>query len=257
MNQVIGSVGSAATSLLGGLLTPLMGQSAAMLQQGIGLAAQMMRGKGAGSGETKGNNVVQQATDQPLVSSASKDMTGASPDNADALTKETTNFASILSAGSVVGGLAAMASGFDGARSGINEATRHDLRSEGGKSMSGAGAKLAQNIANMISSGIFNQLISKFHNTTTGIAKTEQVGQVMVTTVGQVHLEQVGHTRKIIAGEEFTVAVGPARDENGNPVPPKALLVMKSDGSIVLKGVKIYLDASGPIEQAGSIINLN
>jgi len=278
MNQVIGAVGSAATGLIGLVLQGLMEQSSALLQQGIGLAAQMMQANNGGGGKAKGGKAIKRASAQPLMQFAAKDAVAAngkddshkndapSPtsdaiaapaDNADALAAEATNFASVLSLGGAVGALAGVAQSFDGSRSGINEAARFDLRSEGGKSMSNAGSELAQNVANMIGGGVLNQLISKFHNATTGIAKTEQVGQVMVTTVGQVHLEQVGHSRKITAGEEFTVAVGPTKDENGHPVPPKALLVMKSDGSIILKGVKIYLDASGPIEQTGEIINLN
>jgi|GEM_PF-3234678 len=279
-NQVIGSVGFAAVGLIGSVLQGLMGQSSALLQQGLGLAAQMMQAKGSGGGgSAKGGNAVKQAASQPLMQFAPKDGATATTasndagasnatqtaadaalapsDNVVALTAEGANFASILSAGGTVGALAGLAQSFDSSRSGINEAARFDLRTEGGKSMSKAGAGLAQNVANMIGSGILNQLISKFHNSTTGIAKTEQVGQVMVTTVGQVHLEQVGHTRKITAGEEFTVAVGSTKDENGNSVEPKALLVMKSNGTIVLKGTKIILDATEPIEQTGEIINLN
>ncbi|UXN07857.1 type VI secretion system tip protein VgrG (plasmid) [Bartonella sp. HY761] len=178
-------------------------------------------------------------------------------DSAEAIQKETEGFSKILSAGSALASLAGSGEKMDMLRGALNVATQAGLRSGGGAGMAAASSGLSQIIGGLIEKGIRNTTVEKFDNNTIGIGSTEQVGQVKVTTVGHVHTEKVGSTRAIMAGEEFAVMVGPEKDENNNPIPPKALLIMKADGTIVLKGARIFLDASGPIEQKGEIINLN
>jgi len=238
MNQVIGSVGSAAAGLVGGLLAPLMGKSASMLQEGVDIAAQVAQVGSEGDGSNGDNSAA-------VVGS------------------ETVGFANLVGAGGVVSSLAAMASNFDGARNGMNEAARYDLRTEGGASMAQSGAGLAQNVASMVGGGVFNQLVAKFQNISTGIAVSEQVGAVKSSTIGHASMEYVGHTKKVMVGDthhnfvdktkvtrvgenyqinvgnEFRITVG--EDKEG----AMAEFIMQADGTVTIYARKDIFFLSG------------
>jgi len=236
-NQVIGSVGSAAVGLLGGALSPLMGLSAGQLHDGSNIATEAGGEQGA----------------EMAASAAS--------------------FANLVGMGGVVSSLAAMASNFDGSRGGVNDAARYDMRTEGGKSMSNAGAGLAGHVASLVGDGVFNQLVAKFQNISTGIAVSEQIGSIKTSAIGHASIEDVGHTKrvtvgnahynlvrevkvtsvgkeyKIDVGEAFTISVGKGM----------ATLTMKSDGTVTIYAEKnISFISEDKIEmQAPTNIGMN
>lgn len=77
------------------------------------------------------------------------------------------------------------------------------------------------------------------------------------TIVGLAQTVTVGKTRTINVGEELVVNVGGGSDKDGNATAPKAMLVMKSNGDILLKGVKIYLDGEAHVQISSAMIDNN
>lgn len=109
----------------------------------------------------------------------------------------------------------------------------------------------------MIGQGIFNTLVSRMQNTSVGMAQTEQIGVAKVVTVGQVYNQTVGHTKNVTIGKELFIGVGGGKDKDGNDQPPKSILIMKDDGTIVLKGVRIYIDAESHIQLIAPMVDNN
>jgi type VI secretion system secreted protein VgrG len=95
------------------------------------------------------------------------------------------------------------------------------------------------------------------HNKNVGVASTEQIGTAKVSTVGQVFKQKVGHTYHIDVGDEFTIGVGASTDKNGNPNPPTASIKMTKDGTILMRGVKIYVGAGAHIQLISAMIDNN
>jgi type VI secretion system secreted protein VgrG len=46
-------------------------------------------------------------------------------------------------------------------------------------------------------------------------------------------------------GEEYVIEVG------------KSTMIMKNDGTVIIKGVKFHFEAEGPFQQIGKVIDLN
>lgn len=242
MNLVVGGVGGVANAIAGGVLAALSGNSAGLLQQAMSVAAAAAADKPSGgdksadaAGEAVGNG------------------SGAGVDAGDA----GQGFAAIQSGLMAAGALGAMLPGMDKVRGGVNDAQAGDMRSDGGKSMNEAGAGLAQQVGQMVGKGILNELISNMQNTSVGVAQTEQVGVAKVVTVGQVYNQTVGNTKRVMIGKELFVGVGGGKDENGEEQPPKSILIMKDDGTILLKGVRIYVEAESHIQLIAPMVDNN
>lgn len=124
------------------------------------------------------------------------------------------------------------------------------------------GTQLGQLVGKVMPvSGIMNTVIEKAKSDTIGLARTEQigllkntvVGQVQTTTVGKTQRTKVGETqttvvgkhKKTVVGEEYVIEVG------------KSKLVMKSDGTVLLTGVRFNFEAEGPVQVVGKVIDLN
>ena len=119
---------------------------------------------------------------------------------------------------------------------------------DAGASLAAAGTGVGQDASGLFSMpGIMNTIAGFFKSDSVGIAGVEQFGMAKVTNVGQAYMTKVGKVYKIEVGEEFTIDVG-----NG-----KALLIMKKDGSIIIKGIKLHFEAKGPFSQVGKVIDLN
>ncbi|MGL4237125.1 type VI secretion system Vgr family protein [Tabrizicola sp.] len=100
--------------------------------------------------------------------------------------------------------------------------------------------------------GMMNTVIGSFNTRSVGIADVQQVGVSKVTNVGQTNYLNVGKVHKITVGEEFVIEVG-AKDDK----PGRSFLIMKSDGTIIIKGKKFHFEAEGPFNQIGKVIDLN
>ncbi|MFF8802334.1 MULTISPECIES: hypothetical protein [unclassified Methylobacterium] len=102
----------------------------------------------------------------------------------------------------------------------------------------------------MIGSGILNQVVGRLQNNSVGLAQTEQVGAVKALSVGNVYTQKIGNQLKIDVGDEVIISVGP----NGSA---KSLLIMKGDGTILLKGIKIFVEGDSHIQMLTPMLDHN
>jgi type VI secretion system secreted protein VgrG len=93
-------------------------------------------------------------------------------------------------------------------------------------------------LAKMLTIGAaYQTTVAGAMNTTVGLLQAEQVGMSKSVTVGQKY--------SISAGEEFTLTVG------------KSSLLLKEDGTIELRGIKILIDGKTLVDLDGERIDLN
>ena len=135
-------------------------------------------------------------------------------------------------------------------------------RTAAGADQSAKGTALGALLSSVMPmSGVKNSIIEKIQSDTIGIARTEQIGAFKNTMVGAVQNTMVGakqftkvgnaqstvvgKTKKTVVGEEYVIEVG------------KSKLIMKSDGTVILKGVRFNFEASGPVQVVGKVIDLN
>ncbi|MGV2109445.1 type VI secretion system tip protein TssI/VgrG, partial [Agrobacterium vitis] len=242
LNMVVGGVGNAVNTIAGGLLAALSGKSAGLLQQAMSLASSAA----ADSPSSADKNA-------EAASSALGSTSSSSGGNGADMVSTAASYVGLMG----VGGLGAMASSMDSIRTGINDAAVSELRTDAGDAMRSSGSKLGSQVSSMLGSGIFNTLVSRMQNTSVGVAKTEQVGVAKVVTVGQVFNETVGHTKNVMIGKELFIGVGGGKDKDGNEQPPKSILIMKDDGTILLKGVKIYIEGDSHVQVTSAMIDHN
>ncbi|MFK3780267.1 type VI secretion system tip protein TssI/VgrG [Agrobacterium sp. NPDC089420] len=244
LNMVVGGVGGAVSAIAGGLLAGLAGKSAGLLQQAMSVVSSAIadspshsnknaEAAGASMGANTGGDGVS-ASGQEMLSSA-------------------VGYAGLMASG----GLGAMASSVDTIRTGVNAAASGELRKDAGDAMRSSGSKMGEQVASLVGTGIFNTLVSRMQNTSVGIAQTEQVGVAKVVTVGQVYNQTVGHTKNVLIGKELFIGVGGGKDEDGNDIPPKSILIMKDDGTILLKGVKVYIEGESHVQVTSAMIDHN
>lgn len=131
------------------------------------------------------------------------------------------------------------------ANAAVDNAAASLLNTDSGAGMAGGGASLASAVAGAVGPGILNQLITLMHNTTTGVAKTENIGVSSLLNIGQTFNTNVGKKYSITAGDEIEITVGKSR------------IVIKKDGTILILGVHFNFTASGPVQINGEIIDLN
>ncbi|MDQ0458436.1 type VI secretion system Vgr family protein, partial [Rhizobium paknamense] len=242
LNMVVGGVGNAVNAIAGGLLATLAGKSAGLLQQAMSLASSAA----ADSPSSADKNA--EAAGAALGSGGSSSGGGGAD-----VFSTAASYAGLMG----TGGLGAMAASMDSVRSGINNAAVSELRADAGDAMRSSGSQLGAQVSSMLGSGIFNTLVSRMQNTSVGVAKTEQVGVAKVVTVGQVFNETVGHTKNVMIGKELFIGVGGGKDKDGNEQPPKSILIMKDDGTILLKGVKIYIEGESHVQVTSAMIDHN
>ena len=127
----------------------------------------------------------------------------------------------------------------------VDAAAASLLNTDSGAGMAGGGASLAQTVAGMVGPGTLNQLITQFHNTTTGIAKVEDIGVSDTLSVGATKTVYVGKNYQIVVGDTFEIIVGKSR------------FFMDKDGNVSVIGVRHTHVASGPIQMNGQVIDLN
>ena len=243
MNIVVGGVGGIANAIAGGLLANLAAKSAGMLGQAMSIVSSAISNSPSGGNKTA-DAALASVGGQSANDSENSGMSAVSDANAHAA----------LMAASALG---AMAPTMDSVRSGINDAKVGDLRTEGGASMNAAGGELGSQVGSMIGQGVFNTLVSRMQNTSVGVAQTEQVGVAKVVTVGQVYNQTVGHTKNVMIGKELFIGVGGGVDKDGNEQPPKSILIMKDDGTILLKGVKVYIEGESHVQVTSAMIDHN
>ena len=244
LNMVVGGVGGAVSGIAGGLLAGLAGKSAGLLQQAMSLVSSVM----ADSPSSANKN--SEAATAALGQSGSA---GGSDTGAQDILSSAAGYAGLMA----TGGLGAMASSVDTVRDGVNAASSGELRSDAGDAMRSSGSKMGDQVASLLGKGIFNTLVSRMQNTSVGIAQTEQVGVAKVVTVGQVYNQTVGHTKNIMIGKELFIGVGGGKDADGNDIPPKSILIMKDDGTILLKGVKVYIEGESHVQVTSAMIDHN
>ena len=242
LNMVVGGVGGAVNAIAGGLLAGLSGTSAGMLQHAISLASAVS--EDSPSPENKSLAAAQ---------AAGGDATAGSDSEAASLLSQAAGYMGAMASGA----LGTVASSIDTVRAGVNDAAVSELRTDAGDAMRSSGAGLGSQVASMIGQGVFNTLVSRMQNTSVGMAQTEQVGVAKVVTVGQVYNQTVGHTKNISIGKELFIGVGGGKDADGNDVPPKSILIMKDDGTILLKGVKIYIEGESHVQVTSAMIDHN
>jgi type VI secretion system secreted protein VgrG len=279
MNQVIGaSTGAGAAALMSGALGGLMGQSAGMLQQAMSIASQAAAGQsGDAASKTAGaamGAVASAATGglpagggQPPSGGASSPAPDAAANahgapiaapNAPPPDAAGQSTAADSHAGNLAGGaMGAASSLFDKAFSSATSAAPNAMIAAGGAPMASAGSSLLGQLGSMVGGGVLNQLIGMMHNKNVGVASTEQIGTAKVSTVGKVFKQKVGHTYHIDVGDLFEIGVGGGKDKSGKQQPPKAIIAMKKDGSILIKGVKIYVEGDSLIQHWAPIVHNN
>lgn len=157
---------------------------------------------------------------------------------------------------STLGGEVASAGGHAGFAAAAKNAT------SAGAIQAAAGTALGSMVGKIMPvSGIMNTVVEKAKSDTIGLARTEQIGLLKNTFVGQVQntyvgkkqittvketqIATIGKHKKTIVGEEYVIEVG------------KSKLVMKSDGTVILTGVRFNFEASGPVQVVGKVIDLN
>lgn len=96
---------------------------------------------------------------------------------------------------------------------------------------------------------------------TIGAAYQTSVGAAMNTTVALSQTEQIGINKTISVGQNFAVEVGPMftldAEQSLIITVGESKLTMKKDGSIILKGVKILVDADQDIKHVASKVSIN
>lgn len=88
---------------------------------------------------------------------------------------------------------------------------------------------------------------------TIGAAYQVSVGAGMNTTVGLSQSEQVGRNKSTRVGKRYTIEVG---DELEIKV-GQSVLVMRSDGTVILNGTQFSFTASGPVQIIGKDVDIN
>lgn len=243
LNMVIGGVGGAANAIAGGLLGALSANSAGLLQQAMTLAG--AAAANAPSSANRNADAAGAAVGAPPAQSGGGGMGD--------MVAKAAGYAGLMSSGA----LGAMAAGMDAARGGLNDAKPSGLRADAGDGMRNSGSKLGGQVGSMIGQGVLNALISRMQNTSVGIAQTEQVGVAKVVNVGQVYNQNVGHTKRVTIGQELFIGVGGGKDKDGKEQPPKSILLMKADGTILIKGVRIYTEAESHIQNIAPMVDNN
>ena len=155
------------------------------------------------------------------------------------------------------GALGIVQSSMNTVRSGINDAVPGELRADAGDAM-----RFFRGWPRF--AGRFDDRTRHFQHARQPHAEhqcrrrdTEQIGVAKVVTVGQVYNQTVGHTKNVTIGKELFIGVGGGKDKDGNDQPPKSILIMKDDGTIVLKGVRIYIDAESHIQLIAPMVDNN
>ena len=109
--------------------------------------------------------------------------------------------------------------------------------------------------------GIKNTIVEKATIDTIGLARTEQVGLMKNTFVGKVQNTVVGEKKNVEVGEISTTTVGKHMEINvGDDLiitVGKSRLTMTKEGTIILKGVKIEIEADKQIRAQSKLIDLN
>ena len=160
---------------------------------------------------------------------------------------------SVAGGGASLGGYAAtlgasalgfLSGGGLGARDGVVAGSNPGA--DAGKALAESGAGMGQAAGGLFPMpGIMNTVVQSFQSTSVGIAQVDQIGLSKVTNVGQTSIESVGKAKKLTVGEEYVIEVG------------KSSLIMKKNGTIIIKGVHFQFEASGPFQQIGKVIDLN
>ncbi|MBA9902478.1 type VI secretion system tip protein VgrG [Burkholderia cepacia] len=109
--------------------------------------------------------------------------------------------------------------------------------------------------------GMENLLIALTSTETVGLAKALTVGggyQVTVagavnTSAGLASAEEVGLSKATMVGQSYTIKAGKAFEVTVG----KSTFRMDSDGNITLKGVKLLIEGSGPVEINGKDVDVN
>lgn len=120
---------------------------------------------------------------------------------------------------------------------------------DAGLSIAEAGASTAEQVAGMIGPGILNQVVGMMENNSVGVAQTEQIGVAKVLSVGSVYTQQIGNQLLVNVGDQLVFQVG----QQGSG----STLVMKSDGSILLQGVEIYIVGNSHIQMLTPMLDHN
>lgn len=109
--------------------------------------------------------------------------------------------------------------------------------------------------------GMENLLIALTSTEMVGLAKALTVGggyQVTVagavnTSAGLASAEEVGLSKATMVGQSYTIKAGKAFEVTVG----KSTFRMDSDGNITLKGVKLLIEGSGPVEINGKDVDVN
>jgi type VI secretion system secreted protein VgrG len=125
-----------------------------------------------------------------------------------------------------------------------------------------AGAAVGKLVGNVMPvSGIKNTIVEKAVIDTVGLARTEQIGLFKNTFVGKVQNTVVGTKQSTEVGETLTTDVGKHMEVNvGEDLTitvGKSRLIMTKEGTIVLQGVKIEMEAEKQIRAQAKLIDLN
>ncbi|MEW9306321.1 type VI secretion system tip protein TssI/VgrG [Labrys neptuniae] len=273
LNQVVGATTGMGAAALLAPLAGLMGQSAGMLQQAMAIAAQAAASQpGSAASKTAGaaaSAVTQAALGGLGGGSGSGGPAGGGGGAGDGGILSTPPFVPPADAGGqggIAGGIAGslmnnvlgVASGlFDqGLKAAANVAPQA-LFQAGGAPMAAAGTSALGTLGGLLGGGVLSQTIGRMQVKNVGVASAEHIGTAKVSNVGQVFKQKVGNAYHVDVGEEFVIGVGASVDAEGKPTPPKAILVMRSNGDIILQGVKLYGLADAHIQLISDMIDNN
>ena len=245
MSIAVGAVGGAVPRLVTATLAGLMGQSSGLLGEAMGVVSgALQQATASGLSEAPGGGAAGAAAaalgpDAPTGSGSGADsaLGGIASTVASYAAALAGSGPALMNAGAAANALAGVAS-------------PEGIARDAGGAVAAAGADTGRQVAGMIGSGILNQVVGRLQNNSVGLAQTEQIGAVKALSVGNVYTQKIGNQLKIDVGDEVIISVGP----NGSA---KSLLIMKGDGTILLKGIKIFVEGDSHIQMLTPMLDHN
>ena len=170
-------------------------------------------------------------------------------EQATALSGQTASMLSAAGGGGFAGSVGSLALGFlngGGLQSRQGVVAGPSTRADAGQALTEAGGGVGGAVAGMFDqSGVMNTIVGSYRSETVGVASAEQVGTAKVSNIGHTLLVNVGNYHKLVVGEEIVIECGLSR------------LIMRKDGSVLLNGTTIILDATGAVYVRGATIEMN
>jgi type VI secretion system secreted protein VgrG len=242
----VGGTGMSALNAASGLVGGLYGQTGSMLHQAASLANKFGVNGPQGPQANAAAGAIASAAEGMAMNAMGNVVKNGFQTVARA-TQAMTEFANMFQTG-IMHFLGGVVDEVRGAISSVD-----GMKTEGGKNLAGAGSQFAGLVGSLIPgmSGIMNTTVANTHATTAGVSLVEQAGVSKVSNIGSVQLTKVGKKKIVQVGEELEIIVGNPKQGAGS------VLIMKSDGTILLKGIQICVQGDTHVQLSSKVIDHN